>query len=91
MNDLHSLPHTLAICNAAELVAFQAPHTSSYTKKKDSQDKKPGAKTGRRKKSTSLKTKHNPLPKIEATKDGPPSKEETGSVRNTKKSRSLPI
>ncbi|GKC88605.1 hypothetical protein Tco_1149254, partial [Tanacetum coccineum] len=62
-----------------EPVAFQAPRTSSYSKKKDSQGKQPGAKTGRRKKSTYLTTKHNPLSKIEATKGGPSSKEEIKS------------
>ncbi|GKB59926.1 hypothetical protein Tco_0916112 [Tanacetum coccineum] len=68
-----------------ELVAFQAPRTSSYSKKKDSQGKQPGAKTGRRKKSTSLTTKHNPLSKIEATKGEPSSKEEIKSPPHSKK------
>ncbi|GKG46898.1 hypothetical protein Tco_0504095, partial [Tanacetum coccineum] len=63
----------LAIYKAVELVVFQAPNSSTYIKKKVSQGKQPGAKSGHRKKPTSLK--HNPMSKLEATKSQPSSKE----------------
>ncbi|GKA91103.1 uncharacterized mitochondrial protein-like protein, partial [Tanacetum coccineum] len=47
-------------------VEHKAPNTSSYTRKKDSKGKKPGAKSGHRKQPTS--SKHHPLSKIKATK-----------------------
>ncbi|GJV06634.1 hypothetical protein Tco_1344290 [Tanacetum coccineum] len=70
----------LAICNANEPVAFEAPNTSSYNRKKDSKGKDPGAITGHRRKQTSSTTKHNPGSKIEVTKGGSSSKETTGSL-----------
>ncbi|GJS13370.1 hypothetical protein Tco_0407842 [Tanacetum coccineum] len=70
--------HMLAICTINELVAFQAPTTSSQTKKNDSKGAKHGAKTRRRKKST-LSTINNPLSKLEATKNASLSKEATES------------
>ncbi|GKA71368.1 hypothetical protein Tco_0777507 [Tanacetum coccineum] len=57
--------HMLAICNADAPVAFQAPRTSSDTKKKDSQGSEPEAKTGLRRKQSS---KHTSESKLEATK-----------------------
>ncbi|GJU41579.1 hypothetical protein Tco_1194536 [Tanacetum coccineum] len=66
----------LAICKADVPVEHKAPNTSSYTRKKDSKGKKPGAKSGHRKQPTS--SKHHPLSKIEATKGGS-SKAPTGS------------
>ncbi|GJU09600.1 hypothetical protein Tco_1131996 [Tanacetum coccineum] len=60
--------HMLAICKADVPVEHKAPNTSSYTRKKDSKGKKPGAKSGHRKQPTS--SKHHPLSKIEATKGG---------------------
>ncbi|GJV47427.1 hypothetical protein Tco_1437639 [Tanacetum coccineum] len=65
----------LAICKADTPVAFKAPRTSSHTKKKDSQGKKPGAKSGHKKQSSS---KHPSVFSIEATK-GRSSKAPTGS------------
>ncbi|GKC02415.1 hypothetical protein Tco_0994025 [Tanacetum coccineum] len=56
----------LAICNVDVPVKHKAPNTSSYTRKKDSKGKKPGAKSGHRKQPTS--SKHHPFPKIEETK-----------------------
>ncbi|GJV92640.1 hypothetical protein Tco_1540453 [Tanacetum coccineum] len=56
-------------------VAFKAPRTSSHTEKKDSQGKKPGAKSGHTKQSSS---KHPSVSSIEATKGGS-SKAPTGS------------
>ncbi|GJU81103.1 hypothetical protein Tco_1283468 [Tanacetum coccineum] len=55
----------LAICKADTPVAFKAPRTSSHTKKKDSQGKKPGAKSGHKKQSS---LKHPSVSSIEATK-----------------------
>ncbi|GJZ13266.1 hypothetical protein Tco_0548496 [Tanacetum coccineum] len=55
----------LAVCNADAPVAFKAPKTSSHTKKKDSQGKKPGAKSGY-KKQPSLKQPS--MSSIKATK-----------------------
>ncbi|GKE67772.1 hypothetical protein Tco_1521933 [Tanacetum coccineum] len=45
----------LSICKAINLVAFQAPNSSAYLKKEVSQGKKPGAKSGHKKQSTSSK------------------------------------
>ncbi|GJT25674.1 hypothetical protein Tco_0895611 [Tanacetum coccineum] len=59
--------HMLAICKADTPVAFKAPRTSSHTEKKDSQGKKPGAKSGHKKQSSS---KHPSVSSIEATKGG---------------------
>nr|GEV99783.1 hypothetical protein [Tanacetum cinerariifolium] len=69
----------LVICNAAELVIFQAPYTSTYNNKKVSQGKKPGAKIRHKKKQTSSTTKYHPMSKIEATKSMPPLKKATES------------
>ncbi|GJS79033.1 hypothetical protein Tco_0728914 [Tanacetum coccineum] len=70
--------HMLAIFTANEPVAFKAPKTSSHTEKKDPKGKKPGAKTGQRKKSTPS-TMNNPLSKIEAKQCVSLSKEATKS------------
>ncbi|GJX24470.1 hypothetical protein Tco_0228915 [Tanacetum coccineum] len=56
----------LAICNADVPVEHRAPNTFSYTRKKDSKGKNPGAKSGHRKQPTS--SKHHLLSKIKATK-----------------------
>ncbi|GKD02319.1 hypothetical protein Tco_1177293 [Tanacetum coccineum] len=61
------------------IIPIWAPNSSSYIKKKVPQGKQPGAKTGRRKKSTSLTTKHNPMSKKEATKGRSSLKEPTES------------
>nr|GEY49713.1 hypothetical protein [Tanacetum cinerariifolium] len=58
--------HMLAICNTDVPVEHKAPNTSSYTRKKDSKGKRPGAKSGHRKQPTS--SKHHPLSKIKTTK-----------------------
>ncbi|GJV97763.1 hypothetical protein Tco_1549340 [Tanacetum coccineum] len=68
--------YMLAICKVDVTVEHKAPNTSSYTRKKDSKGKKPGAKSRHRKQPTS--SKHRPLSKIEATKGGS-SKAPTGS------------
>ncbi|GKB20658.1 hypothetical protein Tco_0854581 [Tanacetum coccineum] len=68
--------HMLAIFKAYMPVEHKAPNTSSYTRKKDSKGKKPGAKSRHRKQPTSYK--HHPLSKIKATNGGP-SKEPIGS------------
>ncbi|GJZ01010.1 hypothetical protein Tco_0518971 [Tanacetum coccineum] len=82
--------HMLAIYNAAKPVAFQAPNSSAYIKKRVLQGKQPGVKTGHRKKPTS--SKHHPMSKIEATKSGSSLKESTGSptghLKRKKKSSS---
>nr|GEY47249.1 hypothetical protein [Tanacetum cinerariifolium]GEY54111.1 hypothetical protein [Tanacetum cinerariifolium] len=65
----------LAIYKADVSVEHKALNTSSYTRKKDSKSKMPGAKPGHRKKPTS---KYHPLSKFEATKGGS-SKASTGS------------
>ncbi|GJS62488.1 hypothetical protein Tco_0657272 [Tanacetum coccineum] len=83
--------YMLAICNADVPVEHKAPNTSSYTRKKDSKGKKPGAKSGHRKQPTS--SKHHLLSKIEATKGGS-SKAPTGSktdhlVKETQSSLAL--
>ncbi|GJZ96111.1 hypothetical protein Tco_0668445 [Tanacetum coccineum] len=62
--------HILAICNAAEPVAFIAS-TSSKLEKKVSQGKQPEATTRRRMKLTYSLTKRNPLSKFEAPKNMP--------------------
>ncbi|GKE27053.1 hypothetical protein Tco_1442437 [Tanacetum coccineum] len=67
--------HMLAICVAAKLVVFKAPKTSSNAERV-SQGKKPGAKPGHKKHSTSLKQPSGS--NIEATK-GRSSKAPTGS------------
>ncbi|GJZ28488.1 retrovirus-related pol polyprotein from transposon TNT 1-94 [Tanacetum coccineum] len=79
--------HILAICNAKEPVAFEAPNTYVYNRKKVPKGKKSGAKTGHRNKSTSLLTKNNTMSKIEATKGGSSSKETTGSPTGHSKKR----
>ncbi|GJZ63458.1 hypothetical protein Tco_0619879 [Tanacetum coccineum] len=61
--------HMLAICKADKPVAFKAPRTSSHTKKKDSQGKKPRAKSGHKKQSS---LKHPSVSNIEATKGSQP-------------------
>ncbi|GKB07975.1 hypothetical protein Tco_0836259 [Tanacetum coccineum] len=60
--------HILAICKAHVPVEHKAPNTSSYTRKKDSKGKNPGAKYGHKKQQTS--SKHHPLSKIKAIKGG---------------------
>ncbi|GJV60723.1 hypothetical protein Tco_1466823 [Tanacetum coccineum] len=70
-----------------EPVAFEAPNTSVYNRKKVPKGKKSGAKTGHRNKSTSLLIKNNPMSKIEATKGGSSSKETTGSPTGHSKKR----
>ncbi|GKA43877.1 hypothetical protein Tco_0736601 [Tanacetum coccineum] len=85
--------HMLVICIVNELVAFQAPTTSSQTKKNDYKGAKCGAKTRRRKKST-LSTINNPLSKLEATKNASLSKEATesqvGHFKRTQQATSSP-
>ncbi|GKA47780.1 retrovirus-related pol polyprotein from transposon TNT 1-94 [Tanacetum coccineum] len=82
--------HMLAICNADEPVAFEAPNTSSYNRKKVSKDKKPGATAGHKRKQSSSTTKHNTGSKIKATKGGPFTKETTGSkTGHSKKKKSI--
>ncbi|GKC38634.1 hypothetical protein Tco_1051018 [Tanacetum coccineum] len=68
-------------------VEHKALYTSSYSRKTNSKGKKPGAKYGYRKQPTS--SKHHPLSKIKATKDGS-SKAPTGSQNghSTKKTQS---
>ncbi|GKC93214.1 hypothetical protein Tco_1158656 [Tanacetum coccineum] len=60
------IDHVLAICKSDVRVEHKSPIASSYTRKKDSKGKKPRAKFGHKKQSTS--SKHHPLSKIEATK-----------------------
>nr|GEY50022.1 hypothetical protein [Tanacetum cinerariifolium] len=71
--------HMLAIYNADEPVAFKAPNTSSYKRKKASKGKKPGATDGHKRKKTSSTREHNHGSNIEATKGGPSTKETIGS------------
>ncbi|GJV17090.1 hypothetical protein Tco_1362413 [Tanacetum coccineum] len=83
----------LAICKVEFLVEHKAPNTSSYTRKKDSKGKNPGAKSRHRKQPTF--SKHHPLSKIEATK-GRSSKASTRSktshlVKETQSSSALDI
>ncbi|GJY50556.1 hypothetical protein Tco_0441403 [Tanacetum coccineum] len=61
----------LAICSANEPVAFQAPKTTRQADKMKPEGTKPGAKTGRRKKSNPL-TMNNALSKPKATKSTNP-------------------
>ncbi|GKF89867.1 hypothetical protein Tco_0263830 [Tanacetum coccineum] len=63
------------VSSIAKNVAFKAPKTSSKSEKKVPYGTQPGAKTRRRRKSTSSSTKHNPLSKIKATKSASLSKE----------------
>nr|GEU86559.1 hypothetical protein [Tanacetum cinerariifolium] len=46
-------------------MAFQAPNSSTYIKKRVPQGKNPRATNGRRRKQTSSTTKHNPGSKLE--------------------------
>ncbi|GKD03376.1 hypothetical protein Tco_1178350 [Tanacetum coccineum] len=74
----------LAIYNANEQVAFQAPQTSSHTKKKDPKGNKPRAKSGHGK--IIPDDKSHPQSKIEATKSASLLKEATKSqVGHSKK------
>nr|GEX26699.1 hypothetical protein [Tanacetum cinerariifolium] len=78
--------HMLAICNAAELVAFKAPKNSLKLRRMVPQGTKPRAKTRRRKKSIPL-TMNNHLCKIEATKSASLSNEASGSPTGHSKKR----
>ncbi|GJV08110.1 hypothetical protein Tco_1345766 [Tanacetum coccineum] len=69
------IDHMLAIYKVDKPMAFKTPRTSSHTEKKDSQGKKPRAKSVHKKQSFS---KHPAVSSIEATKGGS-SKAPTGS------------
>ncbi|GJV56865.1 hypothetical protein Tco_1457870 [Tanacetum coccineum] len=64
------IAHMLSICKAIDLVAFQALNSSAYLKKEVFQGKKPGAKSGHKKQSTS--SKQPSVSKSEATKVSTP-------------------
>nr|GEX60876.1 hypothetical protein [Tanacetum cinerariifolium] len=82
------IDHMLAIHKADKPVAFKAPKTSSHTEKKDSQGKKPEAKSGHKKKSSS---KYPSMSSIEDTKGGSskaPTGSKTGHSKRKKESSS---
>ncbi|GJW93270.1 retrovirus-related pol polyprotein from transposon TNT 1-94 [Tanacetum coccineum] len=79
--------HMLAICNAVEPMAFQAPNSYSYIKKMVLKGKNHGFKTIHRKKQTS--SKHHPMSNIEATKSMPSSKEAAGSLTGHSKKKKM--